>query len=88
MPESGEIQRLGRDCVRVWFTYWQGHPPVLSMSSTLCDARHFEGIPDGAIVDMDALRRGEVVVSRLPVEPIALDDETFEALLQEAERSA
>ena len=85
MPESGQIKHLGHDSVRVWISYWQGRPPVLCTGSVLLPADRFAGLPSGTMVDVQALQRGEVVVVRRPAEQTSLDDQTFEALLREAE---
>lgn len=90
MPEFGTVRHSG-DIVFVWVGFWIGHPPVLKPAWASFFGDDLGGglrdVPEGAVVDMDALKRGEVVVVSVPLTE-RIDDSTLEALEREAETLA
>jgi len=94
MPEIGEVRQFGEG-PRVYVSLWVGNPPTLragwmrvgSVRSSAADrlSDELKGLPSGTVVDLARLQKGKVVVTSKPLLPIHLDDDTFEALLKEAE---
>jgi len=87
MPEFGTVRHSG-DVVFVWVGFWIGSPPVLRPAWATYFGDDLDAalryIPEGAVVDMDALKHGEVVVLSTPLTE-RIDDSTLEALEREAE---
>ena len=87
MPDLGEVRRIG-DKILIFLPHPSRGPiPILGgrwMPVCPHAIAGLDAVADGAVIDPDALlRRGEVVVVREA--PTRLDDQTFEALLGEAD---
>lgn len=92
MPEFGQI-RNADGTVSVFLPMRSGWPPVVAaiwirVAPQVDVYAALSGLPSGTVVDHEALlHRHEVVVVALPPgAPERIDDSTFEALIEEAER--
>ncbi len=95
MPEIGQLWKDSRDQVHVYV--WTGSGPVVH-PRWVCLNQHVEALPEtleqlralpqGTVIDPKALPRVVVVRAMLDMEKATrMDDETFAALLEEAEHS-
>jgi len=85
MPDIGQIWKDSAGQVHVYA--WFGRVPTprwVPVNPGLCE--QLRDLPNGTVVDLKQLP--EVVVVREPIlPPTQLDEETFEALLTEAEQT-